>query len=64
MFRVSVADTVLNTTIFIGEVPDNNCLKLLCLGAREMAQWLRTLTVLPAYAGSIPNTHMAVHNCL
>jgi hypothetical protein len=30
----------------------------------EMAQWLRALTALPENQGSIPSTHMAIHNCL
>lgn len=64
MFYVYVADTVLNTTIFIREVPDNNCLKHLSLGAGDMAQLFRTLTLLPAHAGSLPSTHRAVHNSL
>ena len=29
-----------------------------------MAQWFRTLIVLPEDWGSIPQTHMVVHNCL
>lgn len=29
-----------------------------------MAQWLRAFTVLPEETGSIPNTHLAAHNCL
>ena len=33
-------------------------------GAGEVAQWLRALAALPEDQGSIPNTHMAVHNCL
>ena len=33
-------------------------------GAGEMAQWLRALDALPEDPGSIPSTHMAVHNCL
>jgi hypothetical protein len=34
------------------------------LGAREMAQWLRTLASLSENPGSIPSTHIAAHNCL
>ena len=30
----------------------------------EMAQWLRALVVLPEDPGSIPSTHMLIHNCL
>jgi hypothetical protein len=30
----------------------------------EMAQWLRTLAALADDLGSVPNTHMAVQNCL
>jgi hypothetical protein len=30
----------------------------------EMAQWLRTLAVLPKDPGSIPSIHMAAHNSL
>jgi hypothetical protein len=33
-------------------------------GAGEMAQWLRTLTVLPEVLSSIPSNHMVVHNQL
>ena len=33
-------------------------------GAREVAQWLRALTVLPEELGSIPSNHMVAHNCL
>jgi hypothetical protein len=33
-------------------------------GARETAQWSRTLAVLPKDLGSIPRTHVAAHNCL
>ena len=33
-------------------------------GAGEMVQQLRALTALPGDLGSIPSTHMAVHNCL
>lgn len=33
-------------------------------GAGEMAQWLKSLAVLPEDPGSIPSTHMAAHNSL
>ena len=32
--------------------------------AGEMAQWLRSLLLFQRARGSIPSTHMAVHNCL
>jgi hypothetical protein len=32
--------------------------------AGKMAQWLRALTSLPEDIDSIPNTHLAAHNCL
>ena len=31
------------------------------MGAVEMAQWLRALTVLPEDPGLIPTTHMGAH---
>ena len=34
------------------------------LGAGEMAQWLRALTILPENLGSIPSNHMVAHNHL
>jgi hypothetical protein len=34
------------------------------LGTGEMAQQLRILVALPENPGSIPNIHMAAHNCL
>ena len=37
-------------------------MKNLILGAGEMAQWLRALTVLPEDLGLIPSTHKAAHN--
>ena len=33
-------------------------------GTREMGQVFRALAALPEDLDSIPNTHMAVHNCL
>jgi hypothetical protein len=33
-------------------------------GAREMAQQLRALTVLPEVLSSIPSNHMVIHNHL
>ena len=33
-------------------------------GAGEVAQRARALAALPEDQGSIPSTHMAVHNCL
>ena len=33
-------------------------------GTREMTQLLRVLTAFPEYLGSVPSTHMAVHNYL
>jgi hypothetical protein len=39
-------------------------LKRISLGAGEMAQWLRALTVLPEVLSSIPSNHMVVHNDL
>jgi hypothetical protein len=38
--------------------------KIVNLGAREMAQWLKALAALPEAPSSIPSTHMAVHNLL
>jgi hypothetical protein len=36
-----------------------------CIGAGEMAQWLRALTAaLPEVLSSIPSNHMVVHNHL
>ena len=32
------------------------------VGAGEMAQWLRALTVLPEVLSSIPSNHMVAHN--
>jgi hypothetical protein len=32
--------------------------------AREMAQWLRGLTILPEILSSIPSDHMVAHNHL
>jgi hypothetical protein len=32
--------------------------------AREMAQWLSSLTALPKVLISIPANHMVAHNCL
>jgi hypothetical protein len=37
-------------------------LSKLCKWAGEMAQWLRTLTVLPKVLSSIPSNHMVAHN--
>jgi hypothetical protein len=34
------------------------------MGAEEMTQQLKALNVLPEAPGSVPSTHMAVHNCL
>ena len=34
------------------------------VGAGEMAQWLRALTVLPEVLSSIPSNHMVAHNNL
>ena len=34
------------------------------LRAREMAQWLRALTVLPEVLSAIPSNHMVAHNYL
>jgi hypothetical protein len=39
-------------------------LESVCLGAGEMAQWLRALTSLPEVLSSIPSTHMVPHNHL
>jgi hypothetical protein len=36
----------------------------LVVGAREVAQWLRTLTVLPEVLSSNPSNHMVAHNHL
>lgn len=33
-------------------------------GAGEMAYQLGSLAALPEYLGSIPNTHIAAHNCM
>jgi hypothetical protein len=33
-------------------------------GAREMAQWLKTLTAFPKVLSSSPSTHMTAHDCL
>jgi hypothetical protein len=30
-------------------------------GARELAQWLKTLAALPEDLGSVPSTHMVTH---
>lgn len=34
------------------------------LGSREMAQWLRALTILAKDPGLIPRTQMVAYNCL
>lgn len=36
----------------------------LSLGAKEVAPWLKALAALQENLGSIPSTHVAVHNCL
>lgn len=33
-------------------------------GAGEMGQWLRMLTALSEEPGSVPSTHIRLHNCL
>ena len=42
----------------------NRIIKHCIYRAGEMAQWLRTLAVLPEDLGSIPSTHMTANNCL
>ena len=39
-------------------------LKMGSIGAGEMAQWLKALTVLPEDLGSMTRIHMVSHNCL
>ena len=39
-------------------------IKITGVEAGKMAQWLRTLAVLPKDPGSIPSPHMAAHNCV
>jgi hypothetical protein len=41
-----------------------NSIKILQIGAGEMAQWLRALTALPKVLSSNPSTHMVAHNHL
>jgi hypothetical protein len=39
-------------------------IKITGVEAGKMAQWLRTLAVLPKDPGSISSRHMAAHNCV
>jgi hypothetical protein len=39
-------------------------LKILTIGAREMAQWLRAWAALPKVLSSIPSNHMVARNHL
>jgi hypothetical protein len=43
---------------------DGQKLRLGCVGAGEMAQWLRVPTALPKVPSSNPSNHMVVHNHL
>jgi hypothetical protein len=44
------------------KVTEKPHLKKIKVGAGEMAQWIRALTVFPEVLSSIPSNHMVVHN--
>ena len=66
-----IPDYLLNVSQFGGKLSlhqflekKNLQLKLGYLGAGEMTQQLRTLTVLPEILSSIPSSHLVAHNHL